>query len=301
MRSMALAVSVVTFAIIQHACAFDGRITATITQGSQVTPLLYTVGTNFLRVEVTDNSRPNPVDIVDSSSGELILLFPNNRSFVRLKTAENVPTAPPSPPTMPTMPSTPPQQVGPTGVPGMPAPPPMPGMPQMPAGVGPQSGSSTPPMPGMPAMPGAGNGMPMMPMPPPMMEKTELTATGDKTNLLGFACEKFEIKQRGQVMEIWATDELLPFQPYLQNQPGRFGPAMIEEQWGQMLKAKKMFPLLAILRFAPPAAPGSAAPPPGPERMRFQVLSVTADKIDDQGGDLSQPPPDYQEIQPLPF
>ena len=132
-----------------------------------------------------------------------------------------------------------------------------------------------------------------------MMEKMELTATGDKTNLLGFVCQKFEIKQRGQIMEIWATSELLPFQPYLQNQPPLFGPAMIEEQWGQLLKAKKLFPLLAVLRFELTAAPGSAPPPPGPERMRFEVTAITPEKITDNT--LFQPPPDYQEIQPLPF
>jgi hypothetical protein len=129
-----------------------------------------------------------------------------------------------------------------------------------------------------------------MPMPPPTMEKIELRATGDKTNLLGFTCEKFEIKRRGQLMEIWATDELLPFQPYLQNQPHRFAPQMIEQQWGDMLKAKKLFPLLAILKF-----------PNGAERLRFEVTGIQPEKIEDKDGLLSQPPSDYSEIPPLPF
>ena len=142
--------------------------------------------------------------------------------------------------------------------------------------------------------------MPMM-MPPMMMEKIELTETGDKTNLLGYACRKFEIKQRGEVMEIWATDKLFPFQPYLQNQPHRFGPQMIEEQWGGLLKARKLFPLLAVLRFEQPAPDGKGKPAPGPERMRFEVKSITPEKIEDKDGSLFQPPADYHELEPLPF
>ena len=89
--------------------------------------------------------------------------------------------------------------------------------------------------PGIRSMPA----MPMMPM--PGMEKLELAATGDQTNLLGYTCARYEIKQRGEVMEIWATDKLLPYQPWLQNQPPRSGPRMIEEQWGELLKAKNFF------------------------------------------------------------
>jgi hypothetical protein len=127
-------------------------------------------------------------------------------------------------------------------------------------------------------------------MPPPMMEKLELTATGDKTNLLGLACEKYELKQRGETMEIWATGHLFPFQPYVQNQPHRFGPRMIEEQWGELLKAKKLFPLLAVLKFEN-----------GEERLRFEVKSVTPQKPEEQDSALFQPPAEYREVQPLPF
>lgn len=45
--------------------------------------------------------------------------------------------------------------------------------------------------------------MPAMPTMPGMMEKMELTATGDKTNLLGLACEKFQVEQRGETRDIW--------------------------------------------------------------------------------------------------
>ena len=55
-------------------------------------------------------------------------------------------------------------------------------------------------------------------------------------------------------------------------------------------KAKKLFPLLATSKFDN-----------GAERYRFEVRSVTPEKI--TGGDeqLFQPPTNYFEIQPLPF
>jgi hypothetical protein len=152
-------------------------------------------------------------------------------------------------------------------------------------------------MPAMPAMPqitpGPGGGMPAMPAMPMMPmpgEAMELKATGDKTNLLGFACEKFEIKQRGEIMEIWATDGLLPFQDYVRNQPPRFGPRMIEERWAGLLTAKKLFPLRASLRFEN-----------GTERFRFEVLTVTPQKLKPEDAQLFLPPDGYFEIQPLPF
>ena len=261
MKTKTLITAVSSFFLLHSALAFEGRITAALTRGGQATPLLYTAGTKCLRVEVAASDRPNPVDLLDWPSGEMTLLFPNNRSFVRLKAASKDASSAP---------------------PGFPPIPQKPAMPNIPVGGG------------MPAMP------PMPMMPPPMMGKMELTATGDKTNLLGFACEKYEIKQRGEVMEIWATDQLFPFQPYVQNQPRRFGPRMIEDQWGDLLKAKKLFPLLAVLRFGRPPAPGGGAPPvAGPERCRFEVKSVTQEAITDDS--LFQPPSEYQEIQRLPF
>ncbi|HEV2329941.1 MAG TPA: DUF4412 domain-containing protein [Verrucomicrobiae bacterium] len=283
------------FSITQQfstAFAFEGRITATVTRGGQIQTLLYTVGTNQLRIERGENDHPYPKNIVDHDTGDLTLLFPHNRSFVRLKAgAENQSPAPPGFPGMPNRPPmpempVPPGAIGPTNLPGMPAPP---QMPQMPPGVGPQAGSSVPNMPAMPMM-----------MPPMPMEGVELKATTETTNLLGYACTRYELRQRGEVMEIWATDKLMTFEPYVQNQPHRFGPRMIEQQWGGLLKAKKLFPLLAVLRLEPPPGPTGVAPaPPGPERLRFEVQSITPEKINDET--LFQPPPDYQEIQPLPF
>jgi hypothetical protein len=276
--------------------------------------LFYTVGTNCLRLEVTASDRPYTVNLLDLTSGERTLLFPNNRSLVRLKSpAENSSSTPPGFPAQPAMPAgigpqtqssfAPPASIGPTNLPGIPALPPMPDRPAPPAGlppgIGPQAGGAGNGT--LPAAPGAGT-LPMPMMPPVRMEKIELTATDDKTNLLGYACQKFEIKQRGEVMEIWATDKLLPFQPYLQNQPHRFGPQMLEERWGDSLKAKKLFPLLAVLRFEQPASPeGNGKPVAGPERMRFEVKSITPQKLEDKDRALFQPPADYHELEPLPF
>ncbi len=303
---LAIAVTGCTLAIMTTALAFEGRINAVQTRGSQSDALLYTAGTNFLRVEMTATNWPNPVDILDRNSGALTLLFPHNRSFVRLKPVAENPSTPPGfpsmpaglppdigpqtqPPGLPTRPIGLPPGIGPTNLPSLPAMPNRPAMPSPPPGLPPGVGlqAQTPSAPGVPAM----SQMPAMPMmSPPMMEKIELKATGEKTNLLGFACEKFEIKQRGETMEIWATDQLLPFQNYVRNQPHRFGPRMIEEQWGGLLTSKKLFPLRASLHFDN-----------GVERFRFEVQSVTPQKLTKEDLKLFQPPDGYFEIQPLPF
>jgi hypothetical protein len=277
---LALSIALCVFCSAPWAFGFEGRITTTLTRSGYTQTLLYTVGTNFLRIENLESDHPYPRDIVDLSSGQLTLLFPHNRSYVHLPSAdENVSTMPPVPPQMASLPpQRMPRPIAPGNLPGTP------NMPALPPGVGPQSGAGAPAMPmpmPMPTMP---------PMPPMPMQPIELKATSDTTNLLGYPCARYEIKQRDEVMEIWATEKLLPFLPYLQNQPRRFGPRMMEEQWGGLLKSKKLFPLLAVLTFQD-----------GAERFRFQVTEIKEETIDDKDGSLSQPPPDYQEIQPLPF
>lgn len=142
----------------------------------------------------------------------------------------------------------------------------------------------------------------MMPMMPAPIEPLELKATGQKTNLLGYPCVRYELRQRGEMMEIDATDRLVAFEPWLANQPPRFGPQRLEEQWGELLKVRKLFPLRAVLRMETPALPGATPPPAaGPERMRFEVKSITPEKIEDRDGALFRPPADYHEVRPLPF
>lgn len=278
--------------------AFEGRISAVVTQDGKTTPLLYTVGTNFWRIEVTTAEQPNTVDILERNSGQLTLLLPRNRSFVRLNpAAENTARTPHGFPAMPMPPSGAGPQTQPSPLPAggfesgnVPE---RPAMPQPPAGlrpgIGPQAGnrSGAAAMPNPPQMPAA-EGIPALPM--RSREQMELKATGEKTNLLGCACARYELKQRGETMEIWATDALPPFQGYVRNQPHRFGPLMIEEQWPELVKAKKLFPLRATLKFDN-----------GSERYRFEVKSVGPDKITDEDGKLFQPPADYHEVQPLPY
>jgi hypothetical protein len=285
--------------------AFDGRIDVALVQGGQTNTLRHTIGPAHLRIETIGSAWPNPVDIVERQSGVLTLLSPHNRSFVRLKPAAN--TAPPGMPGFPGMPMAPgglPAGIGPqtapsapgqpgvgVPIPAMPAVPQMPQIPQMPAmpalpqgagglppGVGPQPG-------GLPAM--RRMTMPMVPM---MNQKLELKPTGLTTNILGYACRQYELKQRGELMEIWATDQLPPFQPYVRNQPHRFGPHMLQEQWAGLVTDRKVFPMLASLRYDS-----------GAERLRFEVTSISAEKITEPSEELFAPPPDYHEIQPLPF
>ena len=291
-HSPAAALAAVLFILASPATAFEGQIKAAYTQGGQTTALLYTVGTHALRIEVTGSDRPNPVDVLDLPAGILTLLLPHNRSFVRLsKLAETAAAESPgflSPPA-----SLPPgigPQVG-TPLPGLPAPPALPN--GLPPGVSPQAfmtnAPGAPAMPPQPSMPAMGS-MPPMPMMPMPGEAMELKATGQTTNLLGFACERFEIKQRGESVEIWATDGLLPFQHYVRNQPPRFAPRLIEERWAGLLTARKLFPLRASLRFEN-----------GQERFRFEVLAVTPQKLKPEDARLFLPPADYFETRPLPF
>jgi hypothetical protein len=257
-----LAAIILSLWIYPAAFAFEGRIAAVTTEGGQTNALVYTVGTNFLRVELLATNWPNPVDVVDLGSGALTLFFPNNRSFVHLKPGADDAAAPASGmPMMPVPPDTGPQ--------AQPAPPP--GMPNMLA------------MPNMPAAPT----MPIMPMPE---EKLELRPTGEITNILGIPCQRYEMKQRREIMEIWATDQLVPYQPYVRNQRHRFGPRRMEEQWPVLLASSKLFPLLATLRYEN-----------GPERFHFEVTSVAPEKLSVADTQLFQPPSGYVEIQPLPF
>lgn len=57
-----------------------------------------------------------------------------------------------------------------------------------------------------------------------------------------------------------------------------------------LLQDKKLFPLLAVLKFEN-----------GPERLRFEVKTITLSKLTDADAKLFSPPDDCQEIRPLPF
>lgn len=259
--------------LITSAHAFEGRITAALTRSGESQTFTYTVGTNALRIERNETDRPYPGNLVPLKTGDITLLLPHNRSFIRLK----APSESVMPGALPM--SLPggglPPGLGPTNLPFMPNLP-NPQMPQMPAAPPMPTGFGTGPPTGMPSLP-------TMPLPEGPLE---LKATGEKANFLNYACSRYEIKQRGETMEIWATDSLLPFQPWLQKRYSRFRSRLLEECWGDLMNSRRLFPLQVTLKSEN-----------GTERMRFEVNAIVAEKIDDADGSLFQIPPGYHELE----
>src|SRR5579872_475057 len=73
--------------------AFEGRIQAAIIWNKSVAETyLYTIGTNQMRIERGEYGHPYPRNIVTLDTGDVTLLYPHDRSFVRLK--NNGQTAP---------------------------------------------------------------------------------------------------------------------------------------------------------------------------------------------------------------
>ena len=300
-----LIIALVPGIIPVSAFAFEGTIELAITRGSETTSLRYVVGEDSLRIEVEQDKAFGPINLVERTTGGLILVYPHNRSFVRLSgskpndqeitKASTPPGVGPSPQLSSggrrdlvttlaaaglILPSR--SNYAPTPPPTAPSSPPVPNPP----------GISKPSMPQVGAVPG----MPPMPVRPVMTEKLELQSTGKKEKILGYLCQSFEIKQRGQILEIWATDQLLPYQPYLNSQPPQFGPRTIEEEWPWLLAARNLFPLRAVLR--PDIGPDQ---PGGPERMRFEVKAITPKMAGKGEKDLFRAPPDYTEIEATHF
>lgn len=282
-----------------NAAAFEGKIHAIGGRTGAISGLIYTVGTNCMRVEMTDTNFPNAIDLVALDSGEITLVQPMNHTFLRFNpNAAPVmlggrPMMPPSPPPMPApqpgMPQGMPPGIGPTNLPGMPAMPPMPQMPNgMPPAVGPQAAPGGPATQMQAPAPNPGMGAAMAMRRPGMM--FQLQAAEGQTNLLGYDCRHYLIQQRGETMEIWATDKLLPFQVYLSGQPPSFGMPTMEFQWSKLLAEKKLFPLLAIIH-------GEN----GVELYHFEVQSIAAGSLTGREAQNMQPPGDYIEIQPRPF
>lgn len=298
-NSIALIVAVSTLRST-FAGAFEGHIVATLIRGVDVQTFRYAVTTNHVRIERGEADHRYPVDLIDRMSGEITLLFPHNHSFVRLEgnrseVRHGLPNTPATPSRLgqfsadgnPASPgifpagSVAPKTTDPHGFPAIPARQPNPGSP-IEAGSPPDGGRRF---------------MPRMPM-----DQADFSATGDSTNLLGYICTRYELKQRGVTMEVWATDQLLPFEPYLASQPPSSVTPVLEERWGAILKARGLFPLLAVLRMdMPPVSSVAASAPASPERLHFEVKSITAETTDDTDGSLFRPPQDYQEITPLPF
>jgi hypothetical protein len=249
--------AVVALLVTNGAFGFDGRIVAVLSKCNETMRLAYTVGTNMVRIESTATNQLSPVDVLDLPSGTLTVLFPHNRSFVRLKKG---------------------------GASVL--------MSKKRASEAMALESKTNPQPGN--LSGVRVGSALAPVAPAVLEapegKLELQSTEQKTNILGFACRKYELKRQGETLEIWATEELMPFQAYVRNQTPGFGPRTTEEEWPALMTSRRLFPLVAILRVDN-----------GPLRFRFEVVSVTPEKISDPDGKIFQPPADYVERRPLPF
>jgi hypothetical protein len=288
---------------IAGSAAFEGHIRAVGGRAGAGAGLLYTVGTNFMRVEMTDTNSPNAVDIFDLRSRQVTLVMPISGTFLRFQPAApgsaGLPpgigprSQPGRSPRAPAMRPRVPPGVGPTNLPGMPSMPAPPG--GLPPGIGPQApppaepeARARPNLPDRPANAGMAS-MPAMAMVPPG-GGMELQATGQKTSLLNYACERYEIKQGPETMEIWATDQLVPFQVYLSVQPPSVTPPMIECQWSALVSARKLFPLRAVLKTEN-----------GVERYRFEVQSITPGRLTEREVLGFQPPEGYVEIQPRPF
>jgi hypothetical protein len=177
----------------------------------------------------------------------------------------------------------------------------MPNLPDLPTGMGE----------GMPGMP-TGIGAPGMLMPENMpgpkrgveggfpgeaprrrsSRTLQFSTTGETTNLLGYACTRYELRQRDREMEIWATKQLIPFHPWRQDPPPRHhGPQVLEEGWGAMLQARKLFPLLIIMK----NESGERLP------FEFKVTSLKRRQFSMENAKLFEPPPDYLELEPPPF
>src|ERR1035437_8998585 len=131
-----------SFFIPHSAFAFEGHITASQNRNGDIQTIFYTVGTNALRIERGETNRPYARNLIALDTGAVTLLFPHNRSFVRLAASAG--------------------NNSPAKMPGIPA---RPNMPGLPPGIGPQASGSTPGATGFAAGAPQPPSMPMMPMP----------------------------------------------------------------------------------------------------------------------------------------
>ncbi len=322
---ISLVVQWVWASLTLQAFPFEGRVEIVLSRkGAENSTILYTVGAGNMRIESVDSKAQKPINIIDLKTGTTTLLFPRNHTFVHFPLPGSRPSMPaidsrPMPlsslppgigpqsgvldpraneqgaattaPPIPSLGASPPAGIGPNGsVNGLTAYPVIPrstAAPSFQSGFGPQfspSFGTTSPGVGaasaaLPAMPLAGE-----------MEKVELAPTHISSNILGYHCVQYELKQQGETAEIWATSELFPWDPYLLGQPRSSGPQSIDEQWSKLLKAKGLFPLHVLVRFSD-----------GSERSRLEVTSIKLQKLSLDDFKAFELPAGYAEDQPLPF
>ena len=248
---------------------FEGFVSATLTRpGSEPQRFVFTRRNNLLRIENASN-KLEPINIIDLNAKKLTIIYPHNTTFVRvdLGRQETLPAGPPGADTGPAI--SPPS--------GFPSPPPIPSLPPR---VGPGAGAG---------VAGATNvtGMPAMRV-PGMIGASELKKTDETKKIEKFDCTLYRVSERGENLEIWATNDssLFPFRLITRDYLGRrFGPQMLEEIWPEMLRGKSLFPLEATLKVEPG----------GMERLSFKIEKIEKKKIEEEK--LFQPPERYIEIQ----
>jgi hypothetical protein len=271
---------------------FEGTATFTEKRGGVATQFLYLRKSDQLRIEKTDKSKPEPINIIDLASKKLTIVYPHNSSFVQVDLtkegeqagAANLPTGFPVPPPIPSAGTNPGVAPSFSPPPGFPTTPPMPSMPPMPNN----------PAAGMPNNPMAGGipSMPMMMPPMPVMGRlgpeAELKKSDKTKKIQGYECALYTISDRKEKMEIWAMPdaELFPFRLLQMNYHSRhFGPQLLEERWPGLLQKRSLFPLEVHLRME-----GNEE-----ERFSFQADKIEKKKIDDSQ-EFFKPPENYIEV-----
>ena len=235
-----------------------------------------------------------------------------------------VPGTPPAP-INPDIPATPPQPAAPQSPAGAPAIPEMPtptlpdGSP-LPNGIGPQPGAGSARTvpgvnPGQPAVPG---GLPIglpagiptdMPMMPGQTEEMKLSAGKESKTIHGYLCQRYVMTLPGEgEMTLWLSDaaDLPPFHLPLHEAPRARGRVDWLVQWPAVLRERKLFPMLAILRVAPEQAakPTEADTPAtkiplkqGREIARWEITDISAKPISDQESSLFAIPLNYHQME----
>ena len=74
---------------LAQAAGFEGKIEIVVREEGETTSLLYRAAGDFLRIEISGSTAPNPIDLVDLKSGTLTMLFPQNQSFTRCQPARS--------------------------------------------------------------------------------------------------------------------------------------------------------------------------------------------------------------------
>lgn len=119
-------------------------------------------------------------------------------------------------------------------------------------------------------------------------DELALRPTGETNHFHGYPCGRYEIEWIHARMEIWATEEVFPFQRWRIREPfPRFGPPILEEDWSDLLRKNNLFPMFARV-----------TDPSGRETYRFEVKSISEEAVADPDGQLFSLPPNYRELRP---